>query len=105
MGLLFQNPITSWFSLGYEADLIWSEESRPTVFYGVCLGFSATDRISVALEEYNENTAEGTDCWAEVSFAYQVTPRLQLDLGTDIYLNHPGRCHNLSLGLAWQLTK
>ena len=37
LGILFENQLTPWFSLGYEGDLIWSDNSRPTFFYGVCL--------------------------------------------------------------------
>jgi len=105
LGLLCQNQLAPWLSLGYEADLIWNDSSRPAVFFGLCLGFDINDKLSVGLEEYNENTTDGTDCWSEISIGWQVTSRVQLDIGSDIYLNHLGRYHNVMLGLAWQITK
>jgi hypothetical protein len=33
MGLLFQNQITSWLSLGYEGDISWFDNGGPTYFY------------------------------------------------------------------------
>ena len=41
----------------------------------------------------------------ELGAAYMLTPRLQLDLATDIYLNYPKRYFNLMVGIAWQITK
>ncbi len=105
IGLLFQNQLTSRLGLGYEADLIWSDDDRPTVFWGFCLGFDINDRFSVAVEEFNYNTRVGTECWSEISLAYQLSNRLQIDLGTDISLDYPKRYHNLMLGLSWQITK
>ena len=105
MGLLFQNELTSWLSLGYEADLIWSDSARPTVFWGFCLGFQVTDRCSLIAEEYNYNMAGGHENWIELGAAYQLTPRLQLDLATDISLNDPKHYFNLLAGIAWQITK
>jgi len=105
IGLLFQNQLTPWLSLGYEGDLIWSDNSRPAAFYGVCLGFALSDRLSLAVEEYNNSSAGETECFSEISLGYQISPRVQIDLGTDISLNYPTRYHNLMLGVAWQITK
>ena len=105
MGLLLQHPLTSWLSLGYEADLHWSDAARPTVFFGLCLGFSLAPRLSLAVEEYNYNTSDGTDCWTEIALSYQLAPRLQLDLGTDVCLRHFRQYHNVMVGVAWQITK
>lgn len=69
LGLLFQNELTSWLSLGYEGDLVWSDTARPTVFFGLCLGFSLASRLSLAVEEYNYNTSGSTDCWSEVALS------------------------------------
>ncbi|MCR4921017.1 MAG: transporter [Bacteroidaceae bacterium] len=105
MGLLFQNQFASWCSLGYEADLVWSDSRRPTVFFGLCLSFSLSDRLSLVVEQYNTNTSDNTECWSELSLAYQLTPPLQLDLGTDLSLNHFGDYRNAMIGVAWQITK
>jgi hypothetical protein len=59
----------------------------------------------LAVEEYNYNTSDVTDCWSEIALSYQLTPRLQLDLGTDISLSHFLDYHNVMAGVAWQLTK
>jgi len=103
MGILFENQLTPWLSLGYEADLIWSDDSRPTLFYGACLCFDFSDRLFLALEEYNYNTSEGTNSWSEVSLGYMLSSRVQIDIGADISLNHPGSFKNLMLGVAWQI--
>lgn len=105
IGLLFQNQLTPWLSLGYQGELTWSDKQRPTAFFGLCLGFALSDRLSLAVEEYNHNTSDGTDCWSEVALSYMLTPRLQVDIGTDISLSHFKDSHNLMIGLAWQITK
>lgn len=104
MGLLFQNELTSWCSLGYETDLIWSDAAQPTFFWGACLGFQLNDRLSLMAEEYNYQYSDSHENWVELGAAYMLTPRLQLDLATDLSLNYPKRYFNLSIGVAWQIT-
>ena len=105
MGLLFQNELASWLSLGYETDLIWSDAAKPTFFWGACLGFQLNDRLSLMAEEYNYNKPDGHENWVELGAAYMLTPRLQLDLATDLSLNYPKRYFNLMVGIAWQITR
>lgn len=105
IGLLFQNQLTDRLSLGYEGDLIWNDSSRPTFFYGVCLGLALNDNWQVIAEEYNNNTVDGTDSWVELGAAWQCSNRVQLDVSTDIYLNAPKNFWNLQVGIAWQITK
>ncbi|MCR5131375.1 MAG: transporter [Prevotella sp.] len=105
LGLAFQNQLTPRLALSYEGDLIWSDDSKPSAFYGLCLSFDLTDRLFLCLEEYNNHNSDGTECWSELSLGYMLTPRLQLDLGSDISLSHPNRYHNLMFGLSWQITK
>lgn len=105
MGLLFQNELTSWLSLGYETDLIWSDAAKPTFFWGACLGFQLNDRLSLMAEEYNYQYSDVHENWVELGAAYMLTPRLQLDLATDISLNYPKHYFNLMVGIAWQITK
>ena len=38
IGLLFENQLTDRLTLGYEGDMIWNDASRPTIFFGLCLG-------------------------------------------------------------------
>ncbi len=105
IGLLCQNKLTSWCSIGYEADLIWSDSSKPTIFWGACLTFPLNDKLSLIAEEYNFNHSGSHENWLELGGAYMLTPRLQLDMTTDINLNYPKRYFNLMVGAAWQITQ
>jgi len=103
MGLLFSNELAPWCSFGYEADLIWTGEGRPTAFFGLGLGFSLGERFSIQVEEFNYSHPDAMECWSELSLAYQLSGRVQLDIGTDISLNAPGKYQNLMFGVSWQL--
>lgn len=93
LGLLFQNNLSSKLSLGYEADVIWGDEEKPTAFWGVCLGLHVSDRLNLMLEEYNYNNVH-TECWMEIGAAFMVSKRLQIDLATDLSLQYPKRYCN-----------
>lgn len=103
MGLLFSNELASWCSLGYETDLIWTGEGKPTTFFGFSLGFLIGERLSLQIEEFNYSRGDDMECWSELSLAFQLSNRIQLDLGTDISLNAPDYYHNIILGISWQL--
>jgi len=105
IGLLFNNQLTPWLSLGYEGDLIWSDAMSPLAFYGLCLGFDVSEKLFIGVEEFNYSSSLGTESWSELSVGFMVAPRVQIDLGTDISLNDPGQYHNIKLGLSWQITK
>ena len=105
MALLFENRITDWFYLCYEGDLIFYGEGTPEFFYGVELFFQPWEQFSVILDQYNYSGSFGTECWSELSLAYLVAPRLQIDLSTDVCLSDPSRYGGLSVGFAWQITK
>ncbi len=105
LGLLFQNELTPWLSLYYEGDLTWSDTSRPEIFFAVGLGFQVSESVWLGIDQFNQNTSDGTYCWSELSVGWQVSPRIQLDLATDISLQYPARYHCLLVGLSWQLTK
>jgi len=106
ISLLFDHPLNSWLTLGYESALAWYEDTRrPTFFYGGCLSFKPTSRLTLIIDEYNNSTSEGTDSWIELSAGFQVSKRMQVDIGTDIWLNYPKDFQNLTIGLSWQLTK
>ena len=105
MGLLFQNEITPWLSLGYETDIYWYSQAKPTFFWGFCLTFQATKRCSLMVEEFNNQYYGLHDNWLELGAAFQIAPRLQLDISTDISLNYPKDYFNLMLGVAWQINK
>jgi len=105
VGLAFQNELTPWLSLGYDGELIWCDDSRPTAFFGASLSFQVNDRLSLMVEEYNNNDRDGTACWMELGAAWQLSNYVQLDVATDISLQHPSRFANVMVGLAWQITK
>ena len=100
LGLLFQNSIGSKFCLGYEADLIWGDEEKPTTFWGVCLGYQVSDKFNLMIEEYNYNNVH-TNCWMEIGAALMLSKKLQFDIAADLNLQYPKRYINCSIGLAW----
>lgn len=105
VGLVFQHELAPWCTLNYDGELTWSDDERPQAFLGICLGFTLSDRLSLVAEEYNYNQSGGSESWIGLGLGWQIAPRLQLDLGTDLSLNHFGDYHNLTVGLVWQLTK
>ena len=106
ISLLFEHPVTPWFTIGYEGALDWYEDTRrPTFFYGGCLVFMPASCLTLILDEYNNSMSDGTDSWIELSAALQVSKRMQVDIGTDIWLNYPKDFQNVSIGFTWQLTK
>ena len=106
IALLCENEVTSWFSIGYDADLIWEgEEAEPDVFFGGCLGFKPWKRFSIFLEEFNRSTSRGIKSWMELSLAFQLAPRVQIDVATDLSLNNPDKYSIIMLGVIWQITK
>lgn len=102
LGLLFQNNLSSRLSLGYEADVIWGDEEKPTAFWGVCLGLQVSDKLNLMLEEYNYSNVD-TECWLEIGAALMLSKKVQIDLATDLSLQYLKRYFNFSIGLAWQI--
>lgn len=105
MGLLLQNELTSWCSLGYEADVLWYSGVKPTYFWGFCLSFQVSDRFSLMVEESNKQFYGLHENWMEFGAAYQLMPRLQLDLSGDLNLNNPRNYIEIMFGVAWQINK
>ena len=105
IALLCENSITDWFSVGFEADLIWHGVGAPEVFFGGCLSFQPWEKFCVMLEEFNYGSGGEIQCWSELSCAYQVAPRVQLDLASDLCLSDPSHYGILMLGVSWQITK
>ena len=105
IGLLFQNQLTSWLSLGYEGDISWLDNDDPFYFYGFCLGFTVSKRWQLMVEEYNNAYDQSTENWLELGAMYKLSNRLQLDISTDIDLEEPKAFWNVSIGVAWQITK
>ncbi len=104
LALLLDYRLNSWMSLCGEGDMLWMGEA-PTYFYGLGLNFDLSDRCFLAVDEYNETENGDTDCWLALSFAFQLAPRLLLDISTDFSLKEPANYQNLMIGVAWQITE
>lgn len=104
LGLLCQNQLSSVFTLGYEVTFIWSYSERPVVLWGINLGAQASEKVSLSAEVYNSND-DASEWWMGLGFALQLAKRLQLDIATDINLEHLNKYNNIQVGLSWQITK
>lgn len=105
MGLLCQNQLTPWLSLGYEGDLTWFDSEKPIIFYGANLGFTLNDRWQLMVEEYNYKYPDSHDNWMELGIIWQLSRRVQIDVNTDIYLNDFKSFWSIAAGISWQITK
>lgn len=89
--------------------MIWDDLPKPTVVFGGYLDFFLTDRLTFSVEErncrYGFEEENYLDTWAGLTLSYQLLPRVELGLTSDISLRYPKDFFNLSLGVAWQLTK
>lgn len=114
--LLFENEISDRFSLGYDVGAEWSGDTdNPDVFFGLCLNYQATDKLSLFVESYNRYNSEKQDDWAkpghashfdcmsEIGAAYMVSPRLQLNVYGDVNFNEPSKYANIGIGFAYLL--
>lgn len=102
--LLFDNPVTDWFSIGYNVGAEWNG-SLPgaSTFVALCFGFSITDRLGCFAESYNYFSKYGHTYAADFGLNYMVGKRVQLDLAANIDLQNPAQCWAMSFGVAWQI--
>lgn len=102
--LVFSNDITSWFSLGYDAGLIWSgvTDENATTFLGVCCSFKTTQRLGLFIEEYN-NLNEENLYMTEFGGTFMITPRVQIDAYADMNLQHMDKYINVGIGVVWKI--
>lgn len=109
LDLIFYNQLTSWCGLGYMGTIIWDDMPKPTIFFGGYLDFFLTDRLVLSVEEsnyyYEPDEDEKLQPWASLTLSYQLFPRVELGLASDISLRHPKEFYNIMLGVAWQLTR
>ena len=103
--LLFNNDITSWFSLGYDAGVIWSgdtDEEQPSTFLGACFSFMPSERLGLFVEEYN--TLNTTNQYmTELGGTYMVSSRVQIDAYIDMNLQHMDKYVNIGIGVVWRI--
>lgn len=102
--LLFDNPVTDWFSIGYNVGAEWNgSQPGASTFVAVCFGFSITDRLGCFAESYNYFSKYGHTYAADFGLNYMVGKRVQLDLAANIDLQNPAQCWAMSFGVAWQI--
>lgn len=108
LDLTFFNQLCSWCNLGYQGTIIWDDTPRPTIVWGAYLDFALADRLTFSVEErncyYGADEDEQLQPWVGLTLSYQVHPRAELGLASDVSLRHPSEFYNLALGVAWQLT-
>lgn len=108
LDLIFRNQLTSWCDLGYMGAIIWDDTPRPTTFWGAYLDFKLSDKLVLTLEEdnyyYGPDEDEKLQPWASWTISYQVHPRVELGIASDISLRHIKNYFNVMIGVAWQLT-
>ncbi len=114
--LLFENELSSKFTLGYDLGGEWDGDTEsPDLFFGANLTYQPTDKWSFFVESYNRYNSKRQDDWAkpghdshfnfmsEVGVDYKVSPRLHLNTYYDISFKEFSRYSNIGLGIAWLL--
>ena len=82
---LFENDITSWFSIGYDFGAHWNEWApMPDFMASLALNFSPIDRLGLFVESYNYFNCDVNAKLLGYSTAYS----LYLDFGVT-YMPHP----------------
>lgn len=104
--LLFENPVTDWFSIGYNLGAEWDGTlPSATTFAALCLGFSLTDNLGCFAESYNYFGSLGNVYAMDFGFNLMVGRKVQLDLAANVDLQHPAQSWAISCGVAWQINK
>ena len=112
--LLFENELSSKFTLGYDLGGEWNGDTEsPDLFFGANLTYQPSEKWSFFVESYNRYNSKRQDDWAkpgqdshfnfmsEVGVDYKVSPRLHLNTFYDISFNEFSRYSNIGLGIAW----
>lgn len=104
--LLFDNPVTDWFSIGYNVGAEWDGTlPNPNAFVALCLGFAPTDRLGCFVESYNYFGKLGNVYAMDFGLNWMAGKKVQLDLSANIDLTNPAQCWAISCGIAWQINK
>jgi len=114
--LLFENELSSKFTLGYDLGGEWNGDTEsPDIFFGANLTYQPSEKWSFFVESYNRYNSKRQDDWAkpgqdshfnfmsEVGVDYKVSPRLHLNTYYDISFNEFSRYSNIGLGITWLL--
>ncbi len=66
--LLFENELSSKFTLGYDLGAEWDGDTEsPDLFFGANLTYQPTDKWSFFVESYNRYNSKRQDDWAKPS--------------------------------------
>lgn len=99
--------------MAYSIGELWYETNNPNIFFGACLNYQATNKLSFFIESYNLYNSQKQEDWAkagrsshfnfmsEIGAAYMVTPRFQVNMYGNINFNEPSKYANIGLGMAW----
>ena len=105
MYLIFENSITDWLSVCYNAGEQWDGESaKPTTFLGLALYFSFNDQLGAFVDTYNYlNSEEGNQYMLETGLFWQVSRRVQLDIEGDFDVQNFGKYYAVGCGVSWMI--
>ena len=105
MYLIFENSVTDWLSVCYNAGEQWNGESgKPTTFLGLALYFSFNDQLGAFVDTYNYlNSEEGNQYMLETGLYWQVSRRVQLDLEGDFDVQNFGKYYAVGCGVSWMI--
>lgn len=102
--LIFENEVTDWFSICYNAGAEWDgETATPTTFLGLSLGFSVTDEIGTYVETFHYLHPDENQHMGEFGLTFSPSPRLQLDVETILDLQHLKDYFLVGCGIAWMI--
>lgn len=104
--MLFDNPVTDWFSVGYNVGVEWDGASAlPITFLALGLNFSPAEGVGCFVESHNY-LQRGTSLYcADFGVSYMVCRRVQIDLAANINLCSPSKMWAVSFGVAWQINR
>lgn len=103
--LLFENDITDWLSVCYNAGLEWDGETAiPTTFLSLGLFFGISDDIGAFVETYNYIHPEQENQYLTgFGVSWMASHRLQLDLAGDLDFKNLGKYFSVGCGVAWMI--
>lgn len=104
MYLVFENSITDWCYVYYNAGAEWDgETATPTTFLSLLLGFDIRDDLGAFVETYNYLHPEGNQYLTEFGLYFMPSPRLQFDIAADLDFQNLKDYFAISCGVSWMI--
>lgn len=123
IGLLFENDITDWLTIGYDLGIDWIDWApTPDVFASLAFNFMPTEKFGIFIESYNifdpdavradapTRTYTIYDINLDFGITYMVHPHVQLDANagfnlyhSESYLSSPKSYSFFGIGVTWLL--